>query len=64
MGLADFGWLKPGAPADLLLFRARGMTELLSRPQSDRIVLRNGRVLEAEPPDWRELDAVLGAGPG
>jgi cytosine/creatinine deaminase len=64
MGLKDAGWLKPGAPADLLLFRARGMTELLSRPQSDRVVLRNGRVLEAEPPDWRELDAVLGAGPG
>lgn len=64
LGLKDTGWLKPGAPADLLLFRARGMTELLSRPQSDRIVLRNGRVLEAELPDWRDLDAVLGTGPG
>jgi cytosine deaminase len=60
MGLADAGWLRVGAPADLLLFRARGWSELLSRPQSDRIVLRRGRVLEAEPPDWRELDAVLG----
>jgi len=37
---------------------------LLSRPQSDRIVLRGGRVLEAELPDWRDLGAVLGAGPG
>jgi cytosine deaminase len=64
MGLRDTGWLKPGAPADLLLFRARGMTELLSRPQGDRIVLRNGKVLEAALPDWRELDAVLGTGPG
>ncbi|WP_240757073.1 cytosine deaminase [Roseicella aquatilis] len=64
MGLADLGWLRPGAPADLLLFRARGMTELLSRPQGDRIVLRGGRVLEAELPDWRDLDAVLGTGPG
>jgi len=64
MGLGDTGWMKPGALADLLLFRARGMTELLSRPQSDRIVLRGGRVLEAELPDWRELDVVLGAGPG
>jgi len=64
LGLADAGWLKPGAPADLLLFRARGWTEWLSRPQSDRIVLRSGAVLDAEPPDWRELDAVLGVGPG
>ena len=47
-----------------LVDRARGMTELLSRPQSDRIVLRAGRVLEVAPPDWRELDAVLGMGPG
>ncbi|RAI58998.1 cytosine deaminase [Roseicella frigidaeris] len=64
MGLPGAGWLRPGAAADLLLFRARGMTEWLSRPQSDRIVLRDGRVLQAELPDWRELDAVLGTGPG
>ena len=64
MGLADIGWLKPGAAADLLLFRARGMTELLSRPQADRVVLRDGAVLDAEPPDYRDLDAVLGTGPG
>lgn len=64
MGLAEAGWLRVGAPADLVLFRARGMTELLSRPQSDRVVLRAGQVLEAAPPDWRELDAVLGVGPG
>ncbi len=64
LGLKDAGWLKPGAAADLLLFRSRGMTELLSRPQSDRIVLRNGAVLNAEAPDYRDLDAVLGTGPG
>jgi cytosine/creatinine deaminase len=40
------------------------MTELLSRPQADRVVLRNGQVLDAEPPDYRDLDAVLGTGPG
>lgn len=64
MGMPEAGWLRRGVAADLLLFRARGMTELLSRPQSDRIVLRRGRVLQAELPDWRELDAVLGTGPG
>ena len=50
---------RPGAPADLILFRARHMTEWLSRPQADRIVLRNGKVLDAEVPDWRELDHLF-----
>ncbi|HEX3953192.1 MAG TPA: cytosine deaminase [Stellaceae bacterium] len=59
MGLTDHGAIKIGAPADLILFRARGMTEFLARPQSDRIVLRAGRVSDATPPDYRELDAVL-----
>jgi cytosine deaminase len=62
MGLAGQGVIKAGAPAELLLFSARRMTELLSRPQSDRVVLRAGRVLEAALPDWRELDALLGVG--
>lgn len=60
MGLAGRGWLRPGDAADLVLFRARFWSEFLARPQADRIVLRAGRVLEAEPPDWRELDAALG----
>ncbi len=63
MGLREAREVAPGAPADLVLFRARGATEWLSRPQHDRIVLRAGRVLDAEPPDHRELDAVLGAEP-
>ena len=62
LGLADRGLIAPGRRADLILFSARFMTELLSRPQSDRIVLRDGRVLEATAPHWRELDAVVGLG--
>lgn len=62
MGL-EAGQLRVGAPADLVLFSARHMTELLSRPQSDRVVLRGGRVSTATPPDWRELDAWLAPGP-
>ncbi|NKC30778.1 cytosine deaminase [Falsiroseomonas selenitidurans] len=61
MGIAGaHGSIRVGAVADLVLFSARFMTELLSRPQSDRAVLRAGRLLGATPPDWRELDALLG----
>ncbi|WP_237213851.1 cytosine deaminase [Falsiroseomonas oryziterrae] len=60
MGMAGRGLIAAGQPADLILFPARVMTEFLSRPQSDRVVLRDGRVLEASAPHWRELDAVVG----
>jgi cytosine deaminase len=62
MGIAG-GVIAKGAPADLLLFSARFMTELLARPQADRVVLRDGRVSEATAPHWRELDAVVGVDP-
>lgn len=45
-----------GAPADLVLTRARSLTELLSRPQSDRTVLVGGRAIDASLPDYAELD--------
>lgn len=48
-----------GTPADLVLFRARDWTELLSRPQSDRIVLRQGRAVDRTLPDYRELDELM-----
>jgi cytosine deaminase len=51
--------IQVGAPADLLLFRARSDAELLSRPQSDRKVLRDGREIDTSPPDYRELDQAL-----
>jgi cytosine deaminase len=50
-----------GAPADLLLFSARTWTELLSRPQSDRVVLRNGVAIDTTLPDYRELDDLMEA---
>jgi cytosine/creatinine deaminase len=59
MGLPDAGVIRIGAPADLLLFRARSEGELLSRPQSDRIVLRGGCQIDTTPPDYRELDAAF-----
>lgn len=60
MGMEGRGMIAAGAPADLILFSARVMTELLARPQADRVVLRDGRVLEATAPHWRELDSVVG----
>ena len=60
MGLPGRGLVAAGSAADLVLFSARFMTELLSRPQSDRAVLRDGRLLEATVPHWRELDGVVG----
>jgi cytosine deaminase len=60
MGIAGRGLIAAGQPADLVLYPARFMTELLSRPQSDRAVLRDGKLLEATAPHWRELDGVVG----
>jgi cytosine deaminase len=60
-GFAGRGRIAVGAPADLVLFRARSMTELLARPQADRCVLRRGAVADTTLPDFRELDAVVGA---
>jgi cytosine deaminase len=59
MGLGAAGTVTMGAPADLVLFRARSFTELLSRPQMDRIVLRAGAAIETTPPDYRTLDHLF-----
>ncbi|WP_448951063.1 cytosine deaminase [Labrys neptuniae] len=55
----DAGRLRVGGSADFVLFRARSWTELLSRPQSDRVVVRKGRAIDTTLPDYDELDAVL-----
>jgi cytosine/creatinine deaminase len=62
MGL-DLGVLRAGAPADMILTQARDFTELLARPQSDRIVVRNGEASNTRPPDYSELDALEGLAP-
>jgi len=59
MGLADRGRIAVGGPADLVLFRARHFSELLSRPQADRAVVRDGRAIDTTLPDYRELDIQL-----
>ena len=45
MGLSSLGRISVGLNADLILFKARYFSELLSRTQSDRIVLHNGKAI-------------------
>jgi cytosine deaminase len=60
MGLVGRGRLKAGNAADLVLLSARFMSEMLSRSQGDRVVLRNGRAIDTSLPDYRDLDQLLG----
>jgi len=55
MGLPN-GRMAVGAPAGLVLTRARTLNELLSRPQADRVVLYAGKPVDRTLPDYRELD--------
>jgi cytosine deaminase len=61
LGLPDFGRIAAGLSADLVVVGARGWTELFSRPQADRMVLRGGSLSRATLPDYRDLDDLLGA---
>lgn len=55
----DRGVLKTGAPADLLVLKARSYSEMLSRTQFDRTVLRAGRAIDTTLPDYRLLDDLM-----
>ncbi|RZM79322.1 cytosine deaminase [Leptolyngbya iicbica] len=61
MGLPTVGRIGIGQSADLILFKARSFSELFARPQSDRVVLRQGQAIDTTLPDYAELDALLGA---
>ncbi|MGK7897461.1 MAG: cytosine deaminase [Xenococcus sp. (in: cyanobacteria)] len=60
MQLSDAGKIEPGLTADLIIFKARYFSELLSRSHRDRIVLRNGQQIDTSLPDYAELDDLLG----
>jgi cytosine/creatinine deaminase len=63
MRLPSIGTVSAGEPADLVLFpAARDFSELLSRPQADRRVLRRGVAIDTTLPDYRELDDLMGSG--
>lgn len=51
--------IREGAPADLVILRARAWHEALSRHQADRIVLRAGRPIDTTLPDYAELDDLF-----
>ena len=60
MGLdARFGRLRVGDPADFVLFEGRKWTELLSRPESNRMVVRGGQIVDAVLPAYSELDHLM-----
>jgi cytosine deaminase len=58
MGI-ERGTLAPGAAADLIVLKARDYSELLSRAQFDRTVLRAGRAIDTRLPDYRLLDDLM-----
>ena len=54
----ELGKIAVGQSADLVVFSARRWSEFLSRPQTDRTVVRNGKVIDATVPDYSELDTI------
>ncbi|MDM0115806.1 cytosine deaminase [Variovorax sp. J22R133] len=58
MGI-ERGVLKAGSPADFIVLKARNYSEMLSRHQFDRTVIRAGRAIDTRLPDYRELDDLM-----
>jgi cytosine deaminase len=61
MRLTEAPVVAVGAGADLVLTRARSLTEFASRPQSDRTVLIKGKAIDTTLPDYAELDPLMSA---
>jgi cytosine deaminase len=59
MQLGQAGRVGRGAPADLVVLAARDFSEMLSRFQADRVVIRQGRAIDTNLPDYRELDDLV-----
>jgi len=60
MGLDDsYGKLAEGGPADIIICEGRSWTEVLSRPESGRIVVRDGAVIDRALPAYEELDHLM-----
>ncbi|MDJ0582309.1 cytosine deaminase [Crocosphaera sp.] len=59
MNLPNLGKIAIGLNADLIIFKARYFSELFSRPQSDRKVMRNGKFIDTTLPDYSQLDDLI-----
>ena len=59
MGLDNLSKIAPGNSADLIIFPARYFSELLSRSQHNRIIIRQGKQIEAQLPEYSELDDLI-----
>ncbi|QUS61677.1 cytosine deaminase [Synechocystis sp. PCC 7339] len=62
MGLVGHGCLAVDGPADFVIFPARHFSELFSRSQGDRLVIRRGKPTHHRPPEYQELDNLMGFG--
>ncbi|PWK59705.1 cytosine deaminase [Aminobacter sp. AP02] len=60
MGLDAKGSIAEGQPADFILFEGRNWSEVLSRAESNRIVIRDGAPLATSLPAYADLDALEG----
>jgi cytosine deaminase len=52
------GRIKAGAPARLIVFNAFTVNQIVSRPQSDRIVIDRGSRITEKTPDYDELEVA------
>ncbi|MFN7716921.1 MAG: cytosine deaminase [Pseudanabaenaceae cyanobacterium] len=57
--MSHLGRFYEGMSADLVIFRGRTYSELFSRPESAREIIRHGRFIERKLPDYRDLDDLL-----
>lgn len=60
MGIAGKGSIAEGQPADLILYEGRSWSEVLSRAEGNRIVVRNGAPVVTSLPAYVELDDLEG----
>ena len=61
MRMDDAGVLHAGSGADFILFEGRSWSEILSRSESGRIVVRDGTPIAAPLPSYSELDGLADA---
>ncbi|MEI6430499.1 MAG: cytosine deaminase [Pseudanabaena sp. ELA607] len=59
LNMPHLGRFHQGMAADLILFRGRTYSELFSRSESERQILRQGKLITAKLPDYENLDDLI-----